>query len=385
MREMWTSLVTGFDKMDATQDGLLSANEFFIGMAGKATDKELEELFALLDTNGDGQLSKLEAIVTNTAIMAAKIGQGTSSAITNTTGGTTQEMTQAAFVAALQSEATKQGLSTSAVTSSFSSGLFAQLDANKSGGLSSSEASASTITSAISNLLASTTAAQANALTAKDLQILSSGAMTPVNSGSGEAGAAVFSLFQKHLGRRPEVDGYNYWTQAYASIKAASTSANAFAEVEKAIKGAAEGVGGVAGAKKYVADYFIGLGGTQAGGEEAVKRLFFATGGAFTGSVVSRPTAFNMGVMGEAGPEAIMPLSNVGGSLGIRAQMPGTQGMLQALQTMQALMQRLQSASENGALTSQEQLHLWRRLTRDGRSMPVAPSPNDPLTVEVLP
>jgi hypothetical protein len=59
--------------------------------------------------------------------------------------------------------------------------------------------------------------------------------------------------------------------------------------------------------------------------------------------------------------------------------------MLQALQTMQALMQRLQSASENGALTSQEQLHLWRRLTRDGRSMPVAPSPNDPLTVEVLP
>jgi hypothetical protein len=111
----------------------------------------------------------------------------------------------------------------------------------------------------------------------------------------------------------------------------------------------------------------------------------FATGGAFTNSIVQRPTAFNMGVMGEAGPEAIMPLSNVGGSLGIRAQMPGTQGMLQALQTMQALMQRLQSASENGALTSQEQLHLWRRLTRAGRSMPVAPSPNDPLTVEVLP
>ncbi|WP_217878342.1 hypothetical protein, partial [Vibrio alginolyticus] len=39
----------------------------------------------------------------------------------------------------------------------------------------------------------------------------------------------------------------------------------------------------------------------------------FANGGAFTNSVVSRPTNFAMagglGMMGEAGPEAIMPLS----------------------------------------------------------------------------
>jgi phage-related minor tail protein len=111
----------------------------------------------------------------------------------------------------------------------------------------------------------------------------------------------------------------------------------------------------------------------------------FATGGAFTNGIVQRPTAFNMGQMGEAGPEAIMPLSNVGGSLGVRAQMPGAQDMLQALQTMQALMQRLQAASETGALTSQEHLNLVRRLTRDGRAMPVAPSPNDPLTVEITP
>jgi phage-related minor tail protein len=111
----------------------------------------------------------------------------------------------------------------------------------------------------------------------------------------------------------------------------------------------------------------------------------FATGGAFTNGVVHRPTAFSLGQMGEAGPEAIMPLSNVGGSLGVRAQMPGTQDMLQALQALQALMQRLQTASESGALTSQEHLHLMRRLTRDGRAMPVAPSPNDPLTVEMAP
>jgi hypothetical protein len=117
---------------------------------------------------------------------------------------------------------------------------------------------------------------------------------------------------------------------------------------------------------------------------EGASTEFFATGGVFTNSVVSRPTAFNMGVMGEKTPEAIMPLANVGGSLGVRAQMPGTQGMLQALQTMQALMQRLQTVGETNALTNQDMLHLWNRMTRDGRAMPVAPSANDPLTVKVI-
>lgn len=51
----------------------------------------------------------------------------------------------------------------------------------------------------------------------------------------------------------------------------------------------------------------------------------FANGGAFTNSIVSRPTAFGMaggqsGVMGEAGPEAIMPLTRTSsGKLGVIA------------------------------------------------------------------
>jgi hypothetical protein len=111
---------------------------------------------------------------------------------------------------------------------------------------------------------------------------------------------------------------------------------------------------------------------------------YFATGAAFSNGIVTRPTSFNMGMMGEAGPEAIMPLANIGGSFGIRAQMPGTQYMLQALQTMQMLMQRLQTVGETTALTSQDLLSLLKRLTRDGRAMPVAPSVNDPLTVKVI-
>lgn len=45
----------------------------------------------------------------------------------------------------------------------------------------------------------------------------------------------------------------------------------------------------------------------------------YANGGAFTNGIVQKPTMFNTAQMGEAGSEAIMPLSNIGGSLGVRA------------------------------------------------------------------
>lgn len=46
----------------------------------------------------------------------------------------------------------------------------------------------------------------------------------------------------------------------------------------------------------------------------------FADGGAFTNGIVQRATTFDMGTMGEAGPEAIMPLAKTSdGSLGIKA------------------------------------------------------------------
>ena len=49
----------------------------------------------------------------------------------------------------------------------------------------------------------------------------------------------------------------------------------------------------------------------------------FAAGGAFTNSVVTTPTYFNIGLMGEAGPEAIMPLARTAdGKLGVRSTNP---------------------------------------------------------------
>jgi hypothetical protein len=60
----------------------------------------------------------------------------------------------------------------------------------------------------------------------------------------------------------------------------------------------------------------------------------FATGGAFTNGVVSRPTSFNPAVMGEAGAEGILPLANVGGRLGVYARSSENTALAQAVQRL---------------------------------------------------
>jgi len=88
----------------------------------------------------------------------------------------------------------------------------------------------------------------------------------------------------------------------------------------KALGGAGGGLGSSA---SNVAAYApLAKGGTFGNGIAT-----FANGGAFTNSIVNSPTMFKFarggamstGVMGEAGPEAIMPLTRVGGKLGVRS------------------------------------------------------------------
>lgn len=78
----------------------------------------------------------------------------------------------------------------------------------------------------------------------------------------------------------------------------------------------------------YSSTYFPqALGGAWSGGVQ-----MFADGGAFTNSIVSKPTSFgmangDMGIAGEAGPEAIMPLTRTSsGKLGVMAMGGGATG-----------------------------------------------------------
>ena len=80
----------------------------------------------------------------------------------------------------------------------------------------------------------------------------------------------------------------------------------------------------------------------------------FADGGAFTNSIVSKPTAFGMangktGVMGEAGEEAIMPLARTsGGKLGVMAVGGGGGGVNLSL-SMPIIMSDQEAGRPDGA------------------------------------
>lgn len=170
-------------------------------------------------------------------------------------------------------------------------------------------------------------------------------------------GAGIESAFKQYI-----EDGQNYagltnqaFTNAFSSMEDAivsfvTTGKGSFADLTKsiladmariAIKSAASGAlqalfgagmaawgGSATSAGSTAAGYnnLAGWGASAKGSAWTGGTQFFAKGGAFTNSVVSKPTAFSSNsssknIMGEAGPEAIMPLSRGSdGSLGVRAQ-----------------------------------------------------------------
>lgn len=173
--------------------------------------------------------------------------------------------------------------------------------------------------------------------------------------GSWSAGAS--SAFQNYLDSARDVAGQtkSLFTNAFSSmedaiVNFALTGKLSFSDFAKSIisdlvriearQAASSGLSALFGlATKAATSYFGGpssAGSTQAGysstyfpqakgGAWADGVQMFANGAAFTNSIVSSPTAFGMaggqtGVMGEAGPEAIMPLTRTaGGALGVRA------------------------------------------------------------------
>lgn len=105
--------------------------------------------------------------------------------------------------------------------------------------------------------------------------------------------ATIDRLYQSILGQGADTEGQKFWQNALAN--------------------------GV----YSLSDLVAGLR-AQAAANAAPKVPAFASGGAFTNGVVSRPTAFNMGIMGESGSEGILPLANIGGRLGVHARMGGS-------------------------------------------------------------
>jgi hypothetical protein len=118
---------------------------------------------------------------------------------------------------------------------------------------------------------------------AKEAQTAFSQTLTPEN------------IYTTFLGREADAEGLAYWTKEFGStvdLRELRIFQNAVIE-----------------------NLELGRGVTK----EAIEfsKMKFANGGVFTNGIVSRPTMFNTAMMGEAGSEAIMPLTNINGKLGV--------------------------------------------------------------------
>ena len=101
----------------------------------------------------------------------------------------------------------------------------------------------------------------------------------------------------------------------------------------------------------------------------------FANGGAFTNGVVQQPTMFNTAQMGEAGPEAIMPLTNVGGRLGVSAVQ--NVDLEEAINSLNKNIEMLRAEVRADVGHNAKTANLLDRVIRDGRSLTVTTTAAD--------
>ena len=127
------------------------------------------------------------------------------------------------------------------------------------------------------------------------------------------------SIYRDFLGREPDPEGLAYWQKEFG----ATVEPNELRVFQNAVR----------------ANQAIGL--EQTDKALSFASLKFANGGAFTNGVVSTPTMFNTGLMGESGSEAIMPLTSINGRLGVTTN---NSEMVKQLEIISDKISRLESA-----------------------------------------
>jgi Ca2+-binding EF-hand superfamily protein len=338
-----TSLVKvlelGFNALDTNLDGKVSSAEFLAGMNGKASDAVLQAIFKLIDTDNDKLISKAEITAAQSAISAAN-----SSNISTNTSQTTQATTAVAYAQALGADQTAAAigqlnnanlLTITNNTATTVRGINLLLDSNTA------------LTNAI-NAVVINTKALADAVKAGSgssggggggsnfLTSIIGGAVSIVGGVVGAVGGVISSIgsglkklfsdertktnisLHSRLNNGIALYDYNY-KSPYSEIYGADRKRGVLAQEVKddypeAVSVAKNGM--------YMVDYSML--------PVPSDMLKFATGGVFSkaaehfgatsfaNTVVTKPTNFPIGLMGEAGPEAILPLTKTkGGRLGV--------------------------------------------------------------------
>lgn len=137
-------------------------------------------------------------------------------------------------------------------------------------------------------------------------------------------------------------------------------------------------------AEKIISDAIFTTGGQTLNGLRAVVAQLqgkavpaFATGGVFTNGIVTRPTMFNMGLMGEKTEEAIMPLRRTAdGSLGVMASSGGSAEVVAELRalrsevgSLKAEVSGLRAEAKATAISTGRLEAMTKRVTRNGEAM----------------
>jgi hypothetical protein len=320
-------LVNRLGEIDINGDSAVQLAELKTAFGDIASEATLVSVFRTLDTNGDGQISLLESIVVNTQGFARVLA-------TNEALARLVQADADRFFASTQ-PGTSATLSNGTVVTNTGGGSASVTGA--SGSSTVAQGSSVVVAAATNPDLAAAWKAQYSQVPAVMQRIADDAQAwlqrTPTGVSVPWAGGTV-----------TDMGDYGLWAGASGIVPIHINSW--------------EDAAMLAARYPAVADQWR---------SEGYK---FATGGAFTNGIVTRPTAFNTGLMGEAGPEAIMPLTNVNGSLGVRVTGGRDDGALIAeLQALRSEVQALRSEARATAINTGRTQDLMKRVTRNGEAM----------------
>ena len=385
------ALGSGFQMLDTNLDGKVSEAEFIKGMTGKASDAALKTIFDLVDGDNDKIISATELTAAQSVVSATN-----SADLSNIKEGIDVQ----SIVTATAANATSEAIT----------------NLNNENLLTITNNTATTV-QAINQLLnnnvalfnamnavASNTASLANAVQA------GSGQAAPSSGGSGSSFLGIFGKgldvagkvvdiaysavksvgnfvtntlkkifsdertktnisLHSRLSNGIGIYDYNY-KEPYASLYGSGRKRGVLAQE---VKDDYPGAVSVARNGMYMVDY--------SKLPVPTDMLKFAKGGVFSNQVVTRPTSFQLAQMGEAGPEAVMPLARTrNGSLGVVSQnQPDNVLSTQMLNQNAALIQEVRQLREEvnllrfearaTASATGKTTRILERVTQNGESL----------------
>lgn len=388
------ALGLGFNQLDTNLDGKLSSAEFMAGMSGKASDRALVDIFKLIDADNDSLISKAEITATQSVLSAVNSGKTAQSTdnIALNTGNTITAIGISADGYATGTGETLQALNN-------------LNNANLQVIVNNTATTVAGINRLLDNNVALFNAMNAVAFNTKLLaDSVKAGSGTTAGGGTssggflgllGKVGSAVGSVVSgvvsgiKSLARKIFSDertktniklhsrlpngigiyDYNYkneYAQSYGYDRKRGVLAQ---EVKDQYPDAVS----VAKNGMYMVDY--------SKLPVPSNMLKFALGGVFSNSIITKPTQFPLGLMGEEGPEAVMPLARTrSGGLGVISQ-PATDtvinnglltqntALIQEIKALREEVSLLRHEARATAVSTTKTTRILERVTQNGESL----------------